>query len=122
MLTPHLDTSVWVNSQYAQHTVYMRQTFISAISTSATACYRKEERKGERRGGGHTVPYCNLTCVNSNMKVSSRQESCKLLLCPVHVKSYVMNPHTHTHTQNPTLCVSEVEWRATLRSGVHFLL
>ena len=109
-------------------TITNNATFISAILASATTCYRKEDSEGEerkeedegrrRRGGkgseeeregrGYTVPYCNLTCVNSNTKMSSRQESCKLLLCLVHVESYVMKPCTHsrtharTHTQYPT--------------------
>ena len=51
-----------------------------------------QERKGrggageEGAGGEHIVQYSNLTCVHSNTKVSSRQESCKLLLCLVHVE------------------------------------
>ena len=48
------------------------------------------------------VQYRNLTCVNSNAKVSSRQESCKLLLCLVHVESYLMKPRMHARTHART--------------------
>ena len=43
------------------------------------------------------VPYRNLTCVDLNTKVSTRQEFRKLLPCPVHVENYVMKLHIHTH-------------------------
>ena len=82
----------------ADPTTTNNATFISAILVSATTCYRKEESEGAgEEGGGEGqerkrmeeayLLYCNLTCVSSNMKVSSRQESCKLLLCLVHVES-----------------------------------
>ena len=64
-------------------------TFISAIPASATTCYRKEESEGAGEDGREKGVYDAIATsrVNSNTKVSSRQESCKLLLCLVHVES-----------------------------------
>ena len=113
---------------------------------------RRVRRAGEEgEGRAHVVPYCNLhkgPHQTQTEQYTSESVHCKFclahlqchseriytsiqgtwlcipLVCTIHTivssthQCHVKKPHT----QHPTLCVLEVEWRAALGSGVHSLL
>ena len=110
-------------------TITNNAMFIGAILAGASTCYRKEESEGtgeEGRGGGGEEGGGERAGEEGAYDAISQPYMCQRKHTRVPdkslVESHVMKPHTHKHTQYPTLCVMEVKWRAALRSGVHFLL